>query len=214
MVLRPREPIRAAPLLQRLESLGLFHVEIAWQPGAGWSEQCGELIASFPGLRFGAASVCCSDAITAARKAGFRYAMAPILEPSLLRQAQAVGLTLVPGVMTPTEIHRAVALGCRLVKLFPASALGPTYWNGLREPLGGAMPFCIAAGGLRPEDVIPWLQAGADAIALGSRRLGGAALPGVPAGDKGMEGLDGFDAATLRDLLASLASDRVRAVRP
>lgn len=190
VVLRPREPIRAAPLLERLESLGLLHVEIAWQPVPGWTEQCRELIASFAGLRLGAASIGGSEAVIAAANAGFRYAMAPVLDLSLLRQAEALGMTLVPGVMTPTEIHRAMALGCRLVKLFPASALGAAYWSGLRDPLGGALPFCIAAGGLRPEDVNLWLRAGVDAIALGSGRL---------------EGTDGFDAATLRDLLASLA---------
>ena len=204
-MLRPREPIRAAPLLERYESLGLLHVEIAWQSGAGWITQCRELIASFPGLRLGAASICSSEAITATREAGFRYAMAPILEPSLLRQAEAVGLTLVPGVMTPTEIHQAMVLKCRLVKLFPAAVLGAAYWVGLREPLGRAMPFCIAAGGLRPEDVIPWRQAGVDAIALGSRRLAGAAQPGMSGGDKGLHGSDRFDAATLRELLARLA---------
>jgi 2-dehydro-3-deoxyphosphogluconate aldolase/(4S)-4-hydroxy-2-oxoglutarate aldolase len=205
VVLRPREPIRAAPLLERLEGLGLVHVEIAWQSGAGWITQCRELIASFPGLRLGAASICSNEAISATREAGFRYAMAPILEASLLRQAEAVGLTLVPGVMTPTEIHQAMALGCRLVKLFPAAVLGPSYWAGLREPLGAAMPFCIAAGGLRPEDVLPWLRAGVDATALGSQRFAGADQQGVTGGDKDLHGSDGVDGATLRELLASLA---------
>jgi 2-dehydro-3-deoxyphosphogluconate aldolase/(4S)-4-hydroxy-2-oxoglutarate aldolase len=205
VVLRPREPIRAAPLLERFERLGLVHVEIAWQSGAGWITQCRELITSFPGLRLGAASICTSEAISATREAGFRYAMAPILEASLLRQAEAAGLTLVPGVMTPTEIHQAMALRCRLVKLFPATVLGPFYWAGLREPLGGALPFCIAAGGLRPEDVLPWLRAGVDGVALGSRRLAGAEQPWVTGGDKDLHGLDGLDGGMLHDLLASLA---------
>ncbi|MCT0203886.1 bifunctional 4-hydroxy-2-oxoglutarate aldolase/2-dehydro-3-deoxy-phosphogluconate aldolase [Synechococcus sp. CS-602] len=172
LVLRPRAPIDAAPMLERLHALGLQHVEIAWRSSSGWSGQCRELIASFPALWFGAASIGSSEAVLAAKEAGFRYALAPILEPALLRQANALGITLVPGVMTPTEIHQAKALGCRLVKLFPAAALGASYWAGLREPLGGTLPFCIAAGGLLAADVRPWLDAGVDAIALGAGRQG------------------------------------------
>jgi len=205
VVLRPREPIHAAPLLERLEGLGLVHVEIAWQSGAGWISQCRELIGSFPGLRLGAASICTGEAISATREAGFCYAMAPILEASLLQQAEAVGLTLVPGVMTPSDIHQAMTLRCRLVKLFPAAVLGPSYWAGLREPLGGALPFCIAAGGLRPEDVLPWLQAGVDAVALGSRLISGADQPGVKGGNTDLQGAGGLKDAMVRDLLASLA---------
>lgn len=175
LVLRPRSPVDAAPLLERLQAAGLLHVEIAWRPGAGWTEQCRQLIALFPALRFGAASIGSREAVAAARAAGFRYALSPILEPSLLQEADALGLTLVPGVMTPTEIHRARVLGCRLVKLFPAAALGSAYWAGVREPLGGTLPFCIAAGGLLPADVLPWLEAGVDAVALGARRFGGSA---------------------------------------
>lgn len=150
-------------------------MEFAWQPGAEWTTQCRELIGAFPSLRFGAASIVNAEAVAAAAEAGFRYALSPILERSLLQEADVLGLTLVPGVMTPTEIQRAVALGCRLVKLFPAAALGAAYWAGVREPLGGTLPFCIAAGGLRPADVLPWLEAGVDAVALGARRFAGSA---------------------------------------
>jgi 2-dehydro-3-deoxyphosphogluconate aldolase/(4S)-4-hydroxy-2-oxoglutarate aldolase len=54
------------------------------------------------------------------------------------------------------------------VKLFPAATLGPGYSGRLRAPLGESLPFCVAAGGLRPEDVPVWLEAGVDAVALGS----------------------------------------------
>ncbi len=210
MVLRPRHPIQAASLLERLAGLGLLHVEIGWQPVPHWSRQCGELIASFPALRLGAASVSSPEAIDAAASAGFRYALAPVLEPALLQQAAAAQMTLVPGVMSPTEVHRAMALGCRLVKLFPAAALGRTYWSRLRDPLGSAcseLPFCIAAGGLGPEDVLPWLEEGVGAVTLGSRWFGWPEAGREGAAERGVEG---FDAELLRHLLANLASRRQR----
>jgi 2-dehydro-3-deoxyphosphogluconate aldolase/(4S)-4-hydroxy-2-oxoglutarate aldolase len=167
-VLRPRTPLEAAPQLERLSDLGLRHVEIAWQPGPHWSDQCGELVRRFPSLALGAASVCDGAGVHAAAAAGFRYAVSPVLERSLLEAAAALDLTLVPGVMTPSEVNQARRWGCAIVKLFPAATLGVAYWRRLRAPLGEPLPFCISAGGIRPEEVLSWLEAGVDAVALGS----------------------------------------------
>jgi 2-dehydro-3-deoxyphosphogluconate aldolase/(4S)-4-hydroxy-2-oxoglutarate aldolase len=62
-----------------------------------------------------------------------------------------------------------------LVKLFPAATVGPGYWRRLAAPLGESLPFCIAAGGLGPADVMTWLEAGVDAVALGSSLTAAAA---------------------------------------
>lgn len=45
-----------------------------------------------------------------------------------------------------------------------ASLLAPVL-----APLGDPLPFCIAAGGLAPADVLPWRAAGVNAVVLGSR---------------------------------------------
>ncbi|MEB3322323.1 MAG: bifunctional 4-hydroxy-2-oxoglutarate aldolase/2-dehydro-3-deoxy-phosphogluconate aldolase [Synechococcaceae cyanobacterium] len=177
VVLRPGRPLDAAPLLARFEELGLLHVEIAWQPGPGWIEGCRELVRAHPRLRLGAASVCRPEGLAAAREAGLGYAVSPVLEAGLVRAAAAAGITLVPGVLTPSEVHRARRWGCPIVKLFPAGPLGSGYWRGLRDPLGEPLPFCIAAGGLAPPDVLPWLEAGVDAVALGSGLATGAQDP-------------------------------------
>ena len=84
----------------------------------------------------------------------------------MLQRAAQLGLTLVPGVFSPSEVCQAIALGCPMVKLFPAVSLGPAYWRRLAGPLG-PLPFCIAAGGLGPVDLPTWLSAGVDAVALG-----------------------------------------------
>jgi len=149
--------------------MGLVHVEIAWRDQPGWSEACSDLVRRFPGLRLGAASVCTAAAVAAAARAGLGYAVSPVLDPDLQLDAERHGLTLVPGVMTPSEVHAARRLGCRLVKLFPAATLGLAHWARLRVPLGADLPFCIAAGGLAPEEVRSWLEAGVDAVTLGSR---------------------------------------------
>ncbi|MCP9860144.1 bifunctional 4-hydroxy-2-oxoglutarate aldolase/2-dehydro-3-deoxy-phosphogluconate aldolase [Cyanobium sp. Cruz-8D1] len=168
VVLRHRQPSLLVPQLEQLFDLGLRHVEIAWGPGADWIAQCRQLIAACPDLRLGASSICSAAALEAVLEAGFAYGVSPILDSALLESSAAAGFVLVPGVMTPTEVNRARALGCAIVKLFPASAVGMGYWQRLRDPLGAPLPFCIAAGGLRPSDVRPWLEAGVDAVALGA----------------------------------------------
>ncbi|MFM7515012.1 MAG: bifunctional 4-hydroxy-2-oxoglutarate aldolase/2-dehydro-3-deoxy-phosphogluconate aldolase [Cyanobium sp.] len=168
VVLRPGEPLQAIPMLESLQSLGLIHVEIAWQPQVGWVAQMAELRVRFPDLELGAASVCEPQGVDEAASAGCRYAVSPVLDAELLQEALRRDLLLVPGVMTASEVHRARQLGCRIVKLFPAVSVGREHWRRLRDPLGSPLPFCIAAGGLTPADVQPWLAAGVDAVALGS----------------------------------------------
>ncbi|MCP9835812.1 MULTISPECIES: bifunctional 4-hydroxy-2-oxoglutarate aldolase/2-dehydro-3-deoxy-phosphogluconate aldolase [unclassified Cyanobium] len=168
VVLRHRQPSLLVPQLEQLLDLGVRHVEIAWSPGADWIAQGRQLIAAFPDLRLGASSICSTAALESVLEAGFAYGVSPILDGALLERSAAAGFVLVPGVMTPTEVNQARALGCSIVKLFPATTVGIGHWRRLREPLGTPLPFCIAAGGLKPSDVRPWLEAGVDAVALGA----------------------------------------------
>lgn len=195
LVFRPEAPLQLAPLLEQLQALGLLHVEIACQPTADWSRQCGELIKAFPRMHLGAASIVSREALAAVLAAGFAYGVSPILEAELLQVARQVDFLLVPGVMTPSEVRAACKLGAGLVKLFPAATLGKAYWSGLRDPLGGSLPFCIAAGGLSLADVSLWLASGVDAVAVGSRWIGvGTAIV-----------KEAIHLEPLRDVLAELA---------
>ncbi|MDM7938701.1 MAG: bifunctional 4-hydroxy-2-oxoglutarate aldolase/2-dehydro-3-deoxy-phosphogluconate aldolase [Cyanobium sp. CZS 48M] len=166
-VLRPVHPLEAVSRIALLSAAGIRHVEIAWSPSPRWSHGCRELTLLFPAIRFGAASVRSLEALEAVRQAGFSFAFSPVLDPSLMSCAQRLGINLVPGVFSPSEVHQAVALGCTAVKLFPASALGPGYWGSLSAALG-PLPFCIAAGGLEVAHLDGWLLGGVNALALGS----------------------------------------------
>ncbi|MCX5942612.1 MAG: bifunctional 4-hydroxy-2-oxoglutarate aldolase/2-dehydro-3-deoxy-phosphogluconate aldolase, partial [Cyanobacteria bacterium] len=146
-VLRPRTVQQAHRQLEKLQAVGLVHVELAVEASRAWSEGCLSLAAAFPALHLGAASVTTPEQLEAGAAGGLAYAVSPIFDPQLLQRAGQLGLTLVPGVHSPTEVHQAQRLGCPIVKLFPARPLGPTYWASLAGPLG-PLPFCIAAGGL------------------------------------------------------------------
>ena len=165
-VLRPSGLDQARLQLSQLQQAGLWHVELAVSSAPGWVAMVRQLATAFPALRLGAASVRSVADLEAALAAGLGYAVSPILDRALLERAAAAGITLVPGVFSPSEISQAVAWGAPAVKLFPAATLGPGYWSALAGPLA-PLPFCIAAGGLAATDAAAWFRAGVNAVALG-----------------------------------------------
>ena len=166
VVLRAEQPLTLEPTLARLADVGVRHIELAWSSHPNWVGQCQELSQRFADLHVGAASITHLQALDDVAAAGLRFAVSPVLKPALLQRAAELQLTLVPGVLTPSEVLQARDLGCAMVKLFPAVSLGSSYWQRLQGPLG-PLPFCIAAGGLGPADLGPWLAAGVDAVAIG-----------------------------------------------
>ncbi|EAQ68630.1 2-keto-3-deoxy-6-phosphogluconate aldolase [Synechococcus sp. RS9909] len=152
--------------IDQLSDRGVRHVELAWSNSPQWPDLIRALQQRHPRLSIGAASIRCQRALEQAAELGLTYAMSPCLDEVLLALARRLDLVLVPGVMTPSEIHRAVTCGCELVKLFPAASLGIDYHRLLAAPMA-PLPFMIAAGGLRADGLRAWLAAGYDAIALG-----------------------------------------------
>ena len=157
--------------VQQLHAAGLRHLEVAWLDQPGWMAFMQRVQDHCPGLNLGVASVTASKALNDLSRLDLSYAMAPCWCPELVEQARALGVLLVPGVFSPTEVHQAMLFGCRVVKLFPAASLGPGYWGRLHAPLG-PLPFVIAAGGLEVSDIPTWLEAGYGAVALGRRVVG------------------------------------------
>ena len=157
--------------LRALSQAGLRHVEIGWVPSPGWCSFVRRVQVAVPALRLGAASVISTSALRDLESCELPFGMSPCFDPALLAQAREMGILLVPGVFSPSEFSQAMAMDCRLVKLFPASSLGVDYVQRLRAPLGD-LPLVIAAGGLAVEDLAPWLQAGHAAVALGRRVIG------------------------------------------
>ena len=152
--------------LDLLVEAGVQHVEIAWIEHPRWCDLVMAARSRHLHLSLGAASITQLSALQQVTELGFSYAMSPLLDRELQQRAKQLDFLLVPGVMTPSEIRHACDLGCRLVKLFPASVLGHSFYRQIAAPMGN-LPFMIAAGGLRAGDLYSWLEAGYDAIALG-----------------------------------------------
>lgn len=122
------------------------------------------------GRTVGVGTIVDSEQVRAAAAAGAQFVVSPGLVPEVIETALTLGLEPMPGVFTATEILTASAAGARVMKLFPASAGGPSYLRALRGPFPTIA--IIPTGGVRIEEVQAYLQAGATAIALGSELVG------------------------------------------
>jgi 2-dehydro-3-deoxyphosphogluconate aldolase/(4S)-4-hydroxy-2-oxoglutarate aldolase len=114
----------------------------------------------------GAGTVTDGAQLEAARAAGADFAVAPILDVPLVRASVEAGLPFVPGAMTPTEMAAAWQAGATFVKLFPASAVGPSFVREIRGPLPHVA--IIPTGGVDGTNASAFLDAGAAAVGIGS----------------------------------------------
>ncbi len=115
----------ALPLADALIAGGLPVVEITFRTAAA-ADAIRILSKERPGLITGAGTVLTIDNLEVARDAGAKFAVAPGLNPRVVGAAAALGLPFVPGIATPSDIEAGLELGCKLLKFFPAEALGGT----------------------------------------------------------------------------------------
>jgi 2-dehydro-3-deoxyphosphogluconate aldolase/(4S)-4-hydroxy-2-oxoglutarate aldolase len=113
----------AIPLADALLEGGLPVVEITFRTAAA-AEVIRKISHERPKLLVGAGTVLTAANLEAAKASGAAFAVAPGLNPQVVKQAQQLGLPFLPGIATPTDIEAALALGCKLLKFFPAEALG------------------------------------------------------------------------------------------
>jgi 2-dehydro-3-deoxyphosphogalactonate aldolase len=98
---------------------------------------------------------------------GADLAVMPHTDPALIRAAKAAGLVCVPGVATPTEAFAALAAGADALKLFPAELVTPAVVKAMRAVLPKGCGL-LPVGGITPESMKPYVDAGATGFGLGS----------------------------------------------
>jgi 2-dehydro-3-deoxyphosphogluconate aldolase/(4S)-4-hydroxy-2-oxoglutarate aldolase len=113
----------AEPLAEALLAGGLDIMEITFRTAAA-AESIRRIAAAYPEILLGAGTLLAAEQVRQARDAGAVFGVAPGLNESVVAAAREVGMTLAPGVMTPSEIEQGLELGCMLQKFFPAEAAG------------------------------------------------------------------------------------------
>lgn len=121
------------------------------------------------GRLVGAGTVIAVEQVDAATAAGAAYTVAPGYDPAVVAASSEAGLPHLPGVATAGEVQRARAGGCRWVKVFPASTLGPGWIAAMRGPFPDVR--YLATGGIAVAAAPDYLGAGARVVAFGSDRV-------------------------------------------
>lgn len=173
-IIRMKDPDRVRAVFEAIAEGGVRVIEVTMSvPGAV------ELIRGLaralpPGCILGAGTV--TDAETAQRviDAGAAFVVSPVLRPEVIAACHAAGAAVMPGCFTPTEILDAWEAGADIVKVFPATALGPGFLKDVRGPLPQVK--LMPTGGVTLDNAGDWIRAGAAAVGVGTALLDTAAI--------------------------------------
>jgi 2-dehydro-3-deoxyphosphogalactonate aldolase len=121
----------------------------------------------------GAGTVLGKEDVARVSDAGGRIIVSPDTNVEVIAAAAAAGLVSSPGYFTPSEAFAAIRAGATALKLFPAEAATPAVLKAQLAVLPREIPV-LAVGGIKPDNMRPWLEAGAVGFGLG----GGLYKPG------------------------------------
>lgn len=130
-------------------------------------EKAGKLYSS--SICLGAGTVLSLTDARRAADSGARFIVAPTLNEEVSGFCRDHDLAYFPGALTPVEIEKAWNAGAAMIKVFPASQMGPGYFRIIKGPFQDIR--LMAVGGVNSENISEYLSAGADAVALGGSIL-------------------------------------------
>ncbi len=154
------------PLTEAIISSGLKSVEITMNtPNA--TALLKKIIALSSGrLIIGAGTVLNSQELSDALEAGARFIVTPSTVKEVVEYCSANSIPVFPGALTPTEIHKAWQLGASMIKIFPASLVGPAYFREIKAPFNNIE--LMAVGGVSEKNISEFFRMGASAVAFGA----------------------------------------------
>ncbi|ELY4081704.1 2-dehydro-3-deoxy-6-phosphogalactonate aldolase [Cronobacter sakazakii] len=115
----------------------------------------------------GAGTVLKPEQVDELAEMGSKLVVTPNIQPEVIRRAVSCGMTVCPGCATATEAFNAIEAGAQALKIFPSAAFGPDYIKALKAVLPPEIPV-FAVGGVTPENLAVWLNAGCVGAGLGS----------------------------------------------
>jgi 2-dehydro-3-deoxyphosphogluconate aldolase/(4S)-4-hydroxy-2-oxoglutarate aldolase len=165
-VIRMKDPAKLRAVFDALAEGGVRAIEVTMSvPGA--VALIAQLAKSLPqGIVLGAGTVIDAATANAVIDAGARFIVSPVFRRDVVAVCLERGVAACPGCFSPTEILDAHEMGADIVKVFPATALGPQYIKDLRAPMPQLK--LMPTGGVSLDNAGDWIRAGAVAVGVGS----------------------------------------------
>lgn len=147
----------AVPLANALLAAGLDVIEVTFRTAAA-PDAIRAITKTHPGMLVGAGTLLDVNQVRQAKEAGAKFGVAPGLNATVVQASVAAGLPFVPGVATASEVERALELGCKIQKLFPADVVGGVkLLKALAGPYGHTGVKFIPLGGVNAQNMAEYL---------------------------------------------------------
>jgi 2-dehydro-3-deoxyphosphogalactonate aldolase len=125
------------------------------------------LATAFPNVLVGAGTVTTAQQVRDIKAAGGQLIISPHLDDNVVCETVNLGLISLPGVATPSEAFKAIALGAHGLKLFPAEMISPAVVKAMRAVLPGHIRL-IPVGGIGTHNMADYRKSGASGFGIGS----------------------------------------------
>lgn len=101
--------------------------------------------------------------------AGAKFVVGPVVDLDMIQTCVNRNVVCMPGCFTPTEILKGWQAGGDIIKVFPATSVGPKYFKDITGPFPEIR--LMPTGGVTIDNVGEWVKAGAVAVGIGSDLL-------------------------------------------
>ena len=125
------------------------------------------LAEAFPNALVGAGTVTTAQQVRDIKAVGGQLIISPHLDDNVVCEAVNLGLISLPGVATPSEAFKAIALGAHGLKLFPAEMISPAVVKSMRAVLPGNIRL-VPVGGIGTHNMADYRKSGASGFGIGS----------------------------------------------
>lgn len=165
-ILRGIHPYEASDHVGALIEEGFRYIEIPLN-SPDWQQSIPEMVAHYGDKAcIGAGTVLNVEQVDFLSEAGAKLVVTPNTNPAVIRRAVDAGMLVAAGCATASEAFSALDAGAQWLKIFPSSAFGPAYISALKAVLPPSVPV-LAVGGVTPENLHDYLQAGCAGAGLG-----------------------------------------------
>lgn len=113
----------------------------------------------FPEITLGVGSILSTEQVNWAAAEGMNFGVSPVWNEDLWALSLDLEISFFPGVLTPSELSRAIDAGCLHPKIFPIEPTGGVaYLKALLAPFGNTNLYCLPTGGIGKEKVLEYLK--------------------------------------------------------